>query len=110
MKALAILALIFGSLSIFIPLGGVIIAMFCSVIAMITFRSEPTLSGVTFGINIINTAFLTPSLMLTEVIALGSASASAPTELSGIYWAYVGLHLVMFTIAVVWRLVRGAII
>lgn len=113
MKALAIVALVFGALSIFIPVGGVFIAMLCSVMAMISFRSQPTLSGITFGINIINTAFLSPSIMLSDAsssgaIDLGTAS-SAPTEAGEIYWFYVGFHLVLFVIAVVWHLIRGAV-
>lgn len=114
MKAIAIIALIFGSLSIFIPAMGVFIAILCSLMATISFRSQPTLSGITFGIGIINTAFLSPSIMLTDVassgaIELGSASTSAPTESGEIYWTYVGFHLVLFAIAVAWRLVRGAV-
>ena len=58
MKALAIIALVFAGLSIFIPVGGVFLAMLCGVFALISFRSQTTLSGITFGINIINTAFL----------------------------------------------------
>lgn len=114
MKAIAIIALVFGSLSIFIPVGGVFLAMLCSVMAMISFRSQPTLSGIAFGVNIINTAFLSPSIMLTDAsssgaIDLGTVSTSAPTVSGEIYWAYVGFHLVLFTIAVMWRLIRGAI-
>ena len=114
MKAIAIIALIFGSLSIFIPIGGVFIAMLCSVMAMISFRSQPTLSGITFGINIINTAFLSPSIMLSDAassgaIDLGATSTSAPTESGEIYWFYVGFHVALFIIALVWRLIRGAV-
>lgn len=112
MKALAIVALAFGALSIFIPVGGVFIAMLCSVMAMISFRSQPTLSGITFGINIINTAFLSPSIMLSDAVSSGAIDlgkdSSAPTEAGEIYWFYVGFHLVLFLIAVVWRLIRGA--
>ena len=113
MKALAIVALVFGSLSIFIPVGGVFIAMGCSVMAMIAFRSEPTLSGITFGINIINTAFLSPSIVLSDAASsgqfneLGMALGEDVTAAGDIYWFYVGFHLVVFAIAVVWRLARG---
>ena len=101
MKAIAILALVFASLSIFIPVGGVFIAMFCSVLALISFRSQPTLSGIAFGLNIISTAFLSPSIVLTDV----SSSETAPGE---IYWFYVGFHLVFLALALIWRIVRGA--
>jgi hypothetical protein len=113
MKAVAIVALVFGSLSIFIPVGGIFIAMLCSLMAMVSFRSQPTLSGITFGINIINTAFLSPSIMLSDAsssgaIDLGGASTAIPTESGQIYWTYVGFHVALFVIAVVWRLIRGA--
>jgi len=114
MKSIAVIALVFGALSIFIPVGGVVIALLCSVMAMISFRSQPTLSGITFGINIINTAFLSPSIMLADAsssgaIDLGSKSSAVPTEPGEIYWFYVGLHLVLFVVAVLWRAMRGAV-
>lgn len=115
MKALAIVALVFGGLSIFIPVGGVFIAMLCSVMALIAFRSQATLAGITFGINIINTAFLSPSIVMSDmqasgVLDLGTAAATTTQQMESgdIYWVYVGFHLVLFAIAILWRLVRGA--
>lgn len=112
MKALSIVALVFGALSIFIPVGGVFLAMICSVMVMISFKSQPTLSGITFGINIINTAFLSPSIVLSDAASSGAIdlgdTSSAPTESGDIYWFYVGFHLVLFVIALTWRLVRGS--
>ena len=113
MKALAIVALVFAGISIFVPLVGIFLAMFCSVLAVISFRSQSTLSGITFGINIINTAFLSPSLILTDVVSSGAFDTSmsvqsAQTEAGEIYWFYVGFHVVLLAIAVIWRLVRGA--
>jgi hypothetical protein len=113
MKALAIIALVFGGLSIFIPVGGVFIAMVCGLFALVAFRTHPTLAGVTFGINIINTAFLSPSIMLSDAAASGSlgtvdGAGGATTEAGEIYWFYVGFHLVLFAIAIIWRMLRGA--
>ena len=115
MKALAIVALVFAGLSIFIPVVGVFIAMLCSLMALIAFRSQSTLAGITFGINIINTVFLSPSIVMSDMQASGAldlgtaAAATQPQMESGdIYWVYVGFHLVFFTIAIIWRLVRGA--
>lgn len=68
MKALAIVALVFSCLSVFTPVIGIFIAMLCSFMAMIAFRSQSTISGVTFGINILSTAFLSPSLVASEVV------------------------------------------
>lgn len=113
MKAIAILGLVFGSLSIFIPVGGIFIAMLCSVFALISFRSQATLSGITFGINLINTAFLSPSIMIADASSSGafndaSSIGAQHTESGEIYWVYVGFHLVLFAIAVIWRLIKGA--
>ena len=113
MKALVIVALVFSGLAIFIPVGGVFIAMLCSFLAMIAFRSQPTLSGITFGMNIINTAFLSPSIILSDAVSSGqlelaSTTISAPSESGDVYWFYVGSHIVLLILAVIWRLVRGA--
>jgi len=81
MKPLAIIALIFAALSIFIPVGGVFIAMICSVLALISFRSQPTLAGVTFGIDIINTAFLSPSIMLADATSSNNLNSEVATAL-----------------------------
>lgn len=110
MKALAIVALVFSALSIFIPVGGVFIALLCSVLALIAFRSEHTLAGITFGINIINTAFLSPSIMLSDAISSNQSidsAATAATHPGEVYWAYVGFHLLVFVAAMLWRLMRG---
>jgi hypothetical protein len=113
MKALAIIALIFSALSLFIPVMGVFLAMLCSLMALITFRSQPTLAGVTFGIDLIGTAFLSPSIMFSDAVSSGaidlettSTAATAPGE---VYWAYVGFHLFLITVAIVWRLLRGSV-
>jgi len=87
--------------------------MLCSLFALITFRSQPTLSGITFGINIINTAFLSPSIILSDASSSGkleleNSVTSAPTESGEIYWFYVGFHLVLLIVALAWRLMRGA--
>ena len=110
MKTLSIVALVFAALSMFIPVGGVFIAMLCSLMAMISFRSQPTLSGITFGIDIISTAFLSPSIMLasSRSLDLDNPTSQIPTESGEIYWFYVGFHVVVFFIAIIWRSIRGA--
>ncbi len=114
MKALAIIALVFAALSIVVPVVGVFLAMLCTVFALIAFRSQPTLAGVTFGLNIVSTAFLSPSLLIVEAVNTSAASelanaASQPTGSSpgGIYLFYVGFHVVLFAVAIAWRLLRG---
>lgn len=53
--------------------------MRCSVFALITFCKQPTLSGITFGLNIISTAFLSP------VLVVANSSASAENG-NAVYW------------------------
>jgi len=113
MKALAIVALIFAALSIVIPVAGIYIPLLCSLMALIAFRSQTTLAGVAFGINIINTAFLSPILIITDMHASGELdinnSALTATKESGeLYWSFLGIHLFLFAVAIIWRLVRGA--
>jgi hypothetical protein len=101
MKAIAILALVFASVSIFVPVVGVFIAMLCSVLALISFRAQPTLSGIAFGLNIISTAFLSPMIFLADA----NSTDTAPGD---IYLFYVGFHVALLLLAVTWRLIRGA--
>ncbi len=114
MKALAIVALVFACLSIFIPVGGVFIAMICSILALISFRSQPTLSGITFGIDIINTAFLSPSIVVSDAISSSEEakqlldSTSQTTDSGDVYMIYVGFHIILLITALLWRLFRGA--
>ena len=93
MKALAIVALVLASISIFVPVMGVFTAMGASVLALISFRSQATLSGIAIGLNIINTAFFSPSLLLAE--GMNQVDGQTAGEL---YWFYVGFHLVILVI------------
>lgn len=95
MKALAIIAMIFSIVSMVVPGFGAWLAAGSSIVAMITFRREPTFSGVAFGINIISTAFLSPVLL--------STIEKDPS----IYFSWVGLHVVLFVIAIVYKIIRG---
>lgn len=112
MRALAIVALVFSSISIIVPVGGIFIAIFCSLLAVITFRNQPTISGVTFGINIISTAFLSPSIMLSDAVSSKQLDVALDdlgpaTEVGEVYWTYVGIHILLLLIAASWRLLRG---
>ena len=69
--------------------------MLASLLALISFRSQATLSGVAIGLNIINTAFFSPSLLLAE--GVNQVDGGAAGEL---YWAYVGFHLVILVVGV----------
>ena len=122
MKGLAIIALIFAAVSLIIPHVGKEIAILCSIFAIISFRSETNIGATTFGINIINTAFLTPSLLSVErdetlssidfnqVLSIDPTILDFETYSWEFYFFYLGIHVVLFFIAVIWRLIRGPII
>ena len=93
MKALSIIAIVLAGISFIIPLVGVFTAIVASLLALISFRSQATLSGIAIGLNIISTAFFSPSLLIAE--GVNQADGQAAGEL---YWAYVGIHLVALAI------------
>lgn len=97
MKALSIIALIFAIISIFVPVVGLFIAMGCSVLALISFRGQPTIAGITFGVNIISTAFLSPSLVI--------ASSAQGANGVGTYGFYVGFHVIAMLIAFIYFII-----
>jgi len=98
MKALSIVAVVLAGLAFFIPLVGVWVALFSSVMALIAFRSETTLSAVAVGLNLTNTAFFTPALLIAEGLNQmenGTSSAGA------IYWGWVGLQAFILVVGII---------
>ena len=96
MKALSIVAVVIAGIAFFIPVFGVWMAVLSSVMGLIAFRSSTTLSAVAVGLNLANTAFASPSLLLAEAVNIedgGSAGA--------IYWTYVGIHVVILVVGII---------
>mgnify|MGYP000298847107 CR=1 FL=1 len=93
MKALSIVALVLASISFIIPVIGVFSAMIATLLAVISFRSQATLSGIAIGLNILNTAFFSPSLLLAEGMNQVDGGAAGT-----LYWFYVGFHVVFLVI------------
>lgn len=98
MKGLAITALVLTGISFFIPVIGVFISLLTSVMALIAFRWQATLSGITVGINLVKTAFLSPSLL----IATGATVAESGEQAAGeLYYFYVGWHAVILVLGII---------
>ena len=95
MKALSIVAVVLAGISFIIPVVGVFTAIFASVLALVSFRSQATLSGIAIGLNLINTAFFSPSLLLAEA---GNMMENGEAAVGTIYWTYVGIHVVALII------------
>ncbi len=95
MKALSIVAVVLAGISFIIPVVGVFTAIFASVLALVSFRSQATLSGIAIGLNLINTAFFSPSILLAEGV---NAMENGDAAVGAIYWTYVGIHVVALII------------
>lgn len=105
MKALSIVALVVAALSFFIPVFGVFTAMAASVVAVISFRWEATLSGITIGLNIVNTAFFSPSLLLSSMDVADEFGSEGAGEL---YYFYLGFHAVLLVIGIILSFTKKA--
>tara|TARA_S200002703_G_scaffold145088_1_gene139213 strand:+ start:273 stop:605 length:333 start_codon:yes stop_codon:yes gene_type:complete len=100
MKALAIVALIFTAISFFVPIFGVYISVFTSLLCLFSFRFEPTLSGITVGLNLLKTLFLSPSIVATA--ALEAATTEGSTEVTSfLYWTLNGFHIFVLVVGIV---------
>ena len=100
MKALAIVALVFTGISFLIPFFGVYISVFTSFLCLFCFRFEPTLSGITVGLNLVKTLFLSPSIVATA--ALEAASTEGSTEVTSIlYWTLNGFHVFVLIVGII---------
>ncbi len=97
MKALAIVALVITGISFIIPVYGLYISLGTSFLAAISFRSEAVLSGITVGLNLVKTAFLSPSL----AIMVGAAELVEPGDGALVYWGFVGFHLLALVLGIV---------
>ena len=89
--------------------------MLSSVLALVSFRSQLGLSGAAFLINMVNTAFLSPSFFIQTVASEAKGTADTLPNLFGVidaalfkYWLFVGFHVALFITANAWRLKKGA--
>ena len=90
MKAVAILALIFSAVSFFVPVYGVVTALGCSLVAVCSFKWQPTISAVAIGINLISAAFFSPTLLLIEGFLFEEIPDAS--VFGSMYTFHVGFH------------------
>jgi ABC-type multidrug transport system permease subunit len=98
MKALSIVAVVIAGVSFVIPIYGVFTAILASVLGLISFRNEATLSGVAVGLNLVNTAFFSPSILIAEGL---NVAINEGTPDNSIYLTYVGIHVVILVIGII---------
>lgn len=100
MKALAIVALVFTAISFLVPVFGVYISVFTSLLCLFSFRFEPTLSGVTVGINLLKTLFLSPSIAATAALEAASTDGSVEAT-TFLYWLLNGFHIFVLVVGII---------
>lgn len=55
-------SMIFAVLGFFIPVVGIVLALFSSIFALAGYRKDPVLANIVFAVNSINTLFFSPVL------------------------------------------------
>ena len=96
MKALSIVAIVLAGLAFFIPLVGIWVALISSIMGLIAFRSQTTLAAVAVGLNLANTAFFTPALLLAEGMNQAEGGGAG-----AVYWSWVGIHVVILVVGII---------
>jgi len=101
MQVLATIAIVFAGTAVIAQLVGVFIALISSFMAMIAFRTKTTLSAAAFGLNIVNTAFLSVgTFVLTADVADNPTSASAIDMIA----VYTGIHVFLLVVSIAYKL------
>jgi len=123
MKALGIVAIVVASIAVVIPVFGASwLPLIAGIMAVIAVREEHVLAFVALGINVVNVAFLSPSLKLVDGIcdaasgisdaanAFGSAMSEYTGESydpvsaadcgGGVFWTWMGINLALAAVGV----------
>ena len=84
MKALGIVAIVVSAIAVVIPVFGASwLPLIAGIMAVIAVREEHVLAFVALGVNVVNVAFLSPSLKLVDAACeVGNEMADAFNELS----------------------------
>lgn len=113
MLAVAVIAFMLSGFALF-PYIGIYVAMLSSVLALISFRAHTGLSGAAFMVNLVNTAFLSPTIFIQAMVSQDKADAGTSSPFIAMidtaffnYWFFVGFHMTLFIAANAWRLRKG---
>ncbi len=122
MKALGIVAIVVASIAVVIPVFGASwLPLIAGIMAVIAVREEHVLAFVALGINVVNVAFLSPSLklvdgfcdatsgisdafnssmdMMSDITGESYDSVSADCG-GGVFWTWMGINLALAAVAV----------
>jgi hypothetical protein len=83
-KALGIIAMIFAIVAIFVPVFGPYLTLVCALIAAFSAGPGLTFGIVAIGVNVLNVAFLSPSLWLLATAAESNETGAGSDVLVGL--------------------------
>jgi hypothetical protein len=101
MKALGIIAMIFAIVAIFVPVIGPYLTIICGLLAAFAAGPGLTFGAVAIGVNILNVAFLSPSLWLIAGAAEADAQGSGSDVLLGMGIVFIGVQVVAAVVLVI---------
>ena len=101
MKALGIIAMIFAIVAIFVPLVGPYLTIVCALLAAFAAGPGLTFGSVAIGVNILNVAFLSPSLWIMAGAAEADAQGSGSDVVLGMGVTFIGAQIVAAVVLVI---------
>ncbi len=103
MKAIGIIAMIFAVISIFIPVIGPYLTIVCAILAAFAAGPGITFGAVAIGVNILNVAFLSPSLWITAGASEVEHAGSGSDVLLGMGIVFIGAQVVSAIILIMFH-------
>ena len=94
MKALGIIAMIFAIIAIFVPIVGPYLTIVCALLAAFSAGPGLTFGVVAIGLNILNVAFLSPSLWLMAGASESQNTGSGGDVLLGMGVLFIGVQVI----------------
>ena len=94
MKALGISAMIIAIISIFVPVVGPYLTILCALLIAFSAGEGIVFGSVAIIVNIVNVAFLSPSLWLTAAAGEADSAGSGGAVLLGMGVIFIGAQVV----------------
>jgi hypothetical protein len=101
MKALGIIAMIFAIVSIFVPVIGPYLTIVCALLAAFAGGAGLTYGAVAIGVNILNVAFLSPSLWILAGAAEAETQGSGSNVILGMGVIFIGIQVVAALVLII---------
>ena len=101
MKALGIIAMIFAIVAIFVPVLGPYLTIVCALLAAFAGGHGLTYGAVAIGLNILNVAFLSPSLWILAGAAEAETQGNGSEVMLGMGIVFIGVQVVAAVVLII---------